>query len=146
MKPRIIKNIVLLLLPLVACGIAATPGSVTVVKNGTTQMLSYMQLVQESPVGWCAPLAAILNYAVFALAVLHVVAKKGGFLKGVFGCSFASMTLAVIPVLARGELMIIPNVFFALVIGAECLLSYFMKRETKNTKANAAQGPRLDIH
>lgn len=146
MKQQTMKKIALLVLPLAACTIAATPGSVMVMRDGTAQAVSYMQIVQESAVGWCAPMAAIINYAVFAMAVLYALAKKNGFLKAVFGCAFASMTLAVLPVLARTEPMIVPNVFFALVLLAECVLAGLMLQNSKTGKMTQPAGPRLDVH
>lgn len=146
MKQQTMKKIALLVLPLAACTIAATPGSVMVIREGSAQAVSYMQIVQESSLGWCAPMAAILNYIIFATAVLYGLVKKDGFLKTILGCSFVSMSLAVLPVVFKTEPMIIPNVFFALVQLAECILAYFMLRDSKHEKLAQPQGPRLSAH
>ena len=143
MKPQTVKKIALLALPLAACGIALAPGSVTVVENGAAVGYNYFQMLPQSNVGWCAPLAAILNYLVFLVAVLFALSGRRGFLQTNMVVSFISTTLAVIPVMAQGETRIVPNVFFALILGIDCLLSYMMLREVKHTKVS---GPRLEAH
>ena len=136
--------IALLLLPLMVVGIGAMPTSVTVVSKDAVYTTSFMEAITGSYVGWCAPVAMLLNYCLFGMAVIYGFVKKDIWLKGIFGLSFVAMCLAVLPNLVQAELRIVPNVVVALLLGAQCVVARMM-RKAPAAKAKPT-GNRLGKH
>lgn len=62
----------------------------------------------------------------FGLAVLYLVKRSDLFLKIMMPLSFLSATAAVVPVLARGEILVIPNMLVPILLMAVCLTTYGM--------------------
>ena len=134
MKKQTLKTIVLLVIPLLVVAIASTPGSVTVWDGETSQSLTFMQNVPESNTGWCAPIALLLTYVVFGLAVLYGLRKKLWALKGIYGVSFAALVLAALPTVVRTEILVVPNVGVALLLGVETGLAYLMLKNPEKAE------------
>lgn len=147
MKKTNIMIAVLLLLPLIVVGIASSPSSVIVFDGQTTTTISYLQTVPGSIHGWCAPVAALLNYLIFGLAVFYALLKKKWALKGIRVLSFVAACIAVMPVLAQTEIKIIPNAFVAIFLLIESLVAHVMAKSSDQSQLKKMpEGARLNRH
>lgn len=134
-------RIALILLPLMVTAIAVSPTSVTVIDIEGVSTTSFVDPIEESMVGWCAPVAALLNYGIFALAVLHCITRKEIWLKGIFGVSFAAMLLTALPVVVEGTPKVVPNVLVIILFAVQCLLVHILRKGA--SAPETAKGKRL---
>lgn len=135
-------RIALILLPLLLSVVVANPTGVTVIDGCQIITTSFLDPIEESIVGWCAPVSALLNYAIFAVVVIHCITKKQSWLKGVFGIAFAAMFLAALPILVEGNPKIIPNVLAAILFGVQCLLARILLKSAPQKEEKG--GERLE--
>ena len=112
MKKQIIVKILLILLPVLAVGLATTVDSVTVFDTvtGTTEYYSYFDGIPVGNLQMLLPLAATLSVVSGVLAAIWLGKKKPGFLKASGVIAFAAAAAASIPIAIRGEVLVIPNV------------------------------------
>ena len=124
------KNMILVLMPILSVGLATTMDSVTVYDSvaGTTEYYSYFALIPDSNFAILMPLAAILSLVCGILAAIMIVKKNGKLLKGIVGCSFCAATFAVLPVMLRGKVVIVPNVALPIFMMVDCFLAYMMMK------------------
>ena len=144
MKKSVLRNVFLILLPAMSVLLAATVDSVTVADtvSGEMNAYSYFSLVPVENLQMCTPLAGILAVASTILAIGIVVAGKRWCVTGLFWTAFASTVFATIPIIVRGEVLVIPNVGVPLMMFIDCIIAYALmkKPEEKTEKKNA---PRL---
>lgn len=143
MKKWNLKKIFLILLPILATGLATTVDSVIVFDSqaGTTAYYSYFELIPEFSFQAAMPLAAVLSLISGVLAAVYMVGNKEGCLKGIAGTAFCSATLAVLPFLMQGDVMIVPNVGLPIFMLIDCVLAYVMLK--KPEKKEEDKGKRL---
>ena len=116
-------------LPLLVILIANGSRGVMVFDGEAISYYTWIQPLSESKVGWCAPVAALLNYAAFALAVIYSLKKKAWCIKGIRGLAVVAGTLAVLPNLVRADVMVVPNVFGAIVLFADAIAAHMLLKE-----------------
>jgi hypothetical protein len=75
-KKQTLILIALILIPLLAVAIAISPGSVMVFQNQTLTTISFAEPLEGVDFGWCAPVALILTYVLFAAVVIYALTKK----------------------------------------------------------------------
>lgn len=146
MKKQILLKSVLILLPTLAVGLALAGDSVTVFDTvtGNLEYYSYLDLLPVANLQMVTPLAAILSLVSGILAGVYLGFGKKGCLKAVMAVSFVSSVLAVIPVLLRETVLVIPNVGLPIFMLIQCLLAYYyLKRPETQEKIEAYHGPRL---
>lgn len=143
MKRSTILKIAFLALPLAVVAIAIRPGSVTVIQGTEVRYTNFMEAVVGSSVGWCAPVALILTYVIFGMAVFYLLTKKEVLLKLVRAAAFLAACLSGCPVLVKGSVWVNPNVFVAILMMALWGLSYYMLSVAKKGEATKPQGRRL---
>ena len=136
-------RVTLLVIPLLVVLLAVRPDSVTIVGESGVSTASFLTLVEISSVGWCAPVAALMNYGLFAAAVLLCLLKKEIWLKISFGLSFVAMCIAVLPIVVNSSPKIVPNVFVAILLGGQCLASRKLMKPVKEPPK--AEGKRLKL-
>jgi len=144
MKKNTLKKLMLILIPLVTVLVVSNPSGVTIFDGENTWYLSWMTLVSDSAWGWCAPVAGIANYLMFGLAVLYLVTKKQGWLKGIFGVGFAAVCIAVLPIIAQSEVKIVPNVLGVLLLAAEAAAAYLIMKNPEDQTEKKPKGQRLE--
>lgn len=144
MKKQTMQKVFLVLLPILAVGLATTRDSVTVLdtRAGVTEFYSYFEMLPEGALRMLTPLAAVLSLASGVLAGLYAAVSKEWAVKGVFGTAFCAATAAALPILMRGDILVVPNVFFPILMGAECILAYVMRK--KPAKQEEEKAPRLN--
>lgn len=132
-------SIALVLLPLIAVVLAGMPNAVTVYeKTGTDAAVtcSFFTLIEDVSTGVCLPYAGIFGALCFGLAVIYLVRKNAGMLKWILGSAFVSVTLAVVPILAESEVVLLPNMLIPVLMGVEALLAFgVMKSPAAQEKA-----------
>ena len=129
MDKRKFLAVTLFVMPLLVVLIANGPAGVMVFDGETTTYYSWMQPVSESNVGWCAPVAVLLNYAVFALAVVYGLKKQEWCVKGIRNIAALAGFLAVLPNLIRSDVMVIPNVFGGILLFADAVAAELLLKE-----------------
>ena len=135
MKKQTMILVAMILIPLIAVAIAISPDSVMVFENQTMTTISFAEPYEGANFGWCAPVALIMIYALFATVVIYALTKKQNILKIVRGIGFVGMSLVALPILAQGEVLIVPNVFVGMLLIAHWLISHFtLKNVNMNTK------------
>ncbi|MBQ8835383.1 MAG: hypothetical protein IJ001_10765 [Oscillospiraceae bacterium] len=137
MKKETLMKILLVLLPILAVGLATTTDSVTVYDPaaGTTEYYSYFELLPVGSFQMITPLAAILSAASGLLAGAYAAAKKEGLLKGIVGVSFCSATLAALPIMLSADVKILPNVGLPIFMVIQLFLAYYMLKKPKTEEA-----------
>lgn len=145
MKKQKWMKLVLLALPLLVVLVASGPSGVTVFDGENMAYYSWHQLVPKSDLGWCAPMAVVMNYAVFALAVLYFLKKKSWCLTGIFYIAFAAACVAVLPIVVQSDIKVVPNVMGVIFLGAESLMAYWMTKASEGKEAKP-NGKRLEKH
>ena len=143
MKKSTILKIAFLALPLAVVAIAIRPGSVTVIQGTEIRYTNFMEAVVGSSVGWCAPVALILTYFIFGMAVFYLLTKKEVLLKLVRSAAFVGTCLLGCPILVRNEMKVIPKVFAAILMLALWVLSRFVVADQKKAQEVAPKGRRL---
>ena len=124
MKKSVLFKVFLILLPAMAVLLATTGDSVTVFdpQNGTTQFYSYFSLIPQSQFSMSTPLAAILAVVATLLASIFVALGKNWCISQLRWIAPVSAIVAVAPILLRGEILVIPNVLFPILMMVQWLL------------------------
>ena len=146
MKKQTLILIALILIPLIAVAIAISPGSVMVFQNQTLTTMSFAEPLEGVDFGWCAPVALILTYVLFAAVVIYALTKKQLVLKIVRGVGFVAMSMVALPILARNEVLIVPNAFVGMLLAAHWLISHFTLRSMNPKQEEKPKGKRLKAH
>ena len=146
MKKQTLILIALILIPLIAVAIAISPGSVMVFQNQTLTTMSFAEPLEGVDFGWCAPVALILTYVLFAAVVIYALTKKQPVLRIVRGVGFVAMTLVALPIIVRSEVLIVPNAFVGMLLAAHWLISHFTLRSMNPKQEEKPKGKRLKAH
>lgn len=146
MKKKIAK-ILLFMLPFMALLLATTGNSVQMVNMATGEKVtgSYFVMLNDTTAALCPVLAATCSILSLAAALIFVFSRKTGVLSASAWISFAGACLAVIPVVTKGEFLILPHVLFPVLLMVHFVLCAFAKKlgfEQKDTPV----APRLERH
>ena len=145
-KKQTLILIALILIPLIAVAIAISPGSVMVFQNQTLTTMSFAEPLEGVDFGWCAPVALILTYVLFAAVVIYALTKKQPVLRIVRGVGFVAMSLVALPIIVRSEVLIVPNAFVGMLLAAHWLISHFTLRSMNPKQEEKPKGKRLKVH
>ena len=129
-------KIALILLPVLAVGLATTQDSVTVFDRQANVTLygSYFSLLPVGEKQMLAPLAGILSVVVLILAIVYLVRKKEGMITAIKWCSFAAAICATLPIVLQGELLVIPHVGVPIFMGLEWVVAYLLTPKVEAPK------------
>lgn len=133
MYKKILMKVFLPLLPLMAVALATTGNSVTVynVPAQTVETFSYFPASPVHNLQMCTVLAAILAVAALILAVVFVASGKRWSIRGVFYTAFASTFAAACPPMIRGDVVVVPNPIFPILMAVVCILAYIDGKKTE---------------
>ena len=137
MKKETILKVMLILLPVLALGLATTQDSVSVfdTRLGTTVYGSYFTLLPVGAMQMCAPVAGLLCAVTLIFSILFVIRKKPGLVSSVKWLAFAAALAAVIPVILRGDVLVVPHVGVPIFMCLEWAAAYMLA--PKNSKEPA---------
>lgn len=142
-KQALLKSFVILL-PILAVGLASTRDSVLVfdTQAGTTAYYSYFDLLPVAEYQLITPLAGLLCIVSGILAAVYLIGQKKGCLMASAVASFAASALGILPVIHSGDVRVFPNVGVPIMMFADYVLAYYVaKNEAKLAQKNKA--PRL---
>ena len=147
MKKQTLMKALLILLPILAVGLATTTDSVTVFDSvaGTTEYYSYFDLIPVEGLQMLPPFAATLSLISGILAAVYLAKKSLRCLKGAGYTAFAAAVAACIPVMIRGEVLVVPNVGLPIFMIGQYLVTYFAAKMPQQTGENK-KNPRLKKH
>ena len=77
------------------------------------------------------------------LAVLYIVLKKPWCIRVLYWMAFLSATAATLPVLARGDVLVLPNTGLPLMMIAQWLLAAWLKKKPLAEEQPQKTAPRL---
>lgn len=133
MKKQTILKSILLLLPILAVGLATTTDSVMVFDSvsGTMEYYSYFDPLPYGALQMITPLAAVLSGISGILAAVYLGKKSQKCLKGVSIVSMAAAIVAVVPILLSGDVKIVPNVGLPIFMLAEYCFAYYHQKKNE---------------
>ena len=137
MNKKRIKTIFLVLLPILAAGMAVNPGSVMLYDAAQDKMsaCSYFALLPEGNFQIATVLAGILTCLSGGLAITYLVGKKASVAKAIVYISLAGASLAAIPILINSPIRVLPNVGVPILLVAQAVVAYFVpEKKTENKK------------
>ena len=141
MKKRAILKSLLILLPILAVGLATTGDSVLVfdAQAGVTEYYSYFDLVPVTNLQMLPPLAAMMSLVSGVLAAVWLVKKKEWSLEAIFWCSIIAACVASIPTVMQGTVKVVPNVGLPLFMVINWLVAGYIRKhpEQKEEKKPA---------
>ena len=145
MKRTSLWNAALIALPVISLITAGSAESVMCFDpgTGTTSYASYFALMEDVEFAVSLPLAAVLCGITLMLSSFRVVSKKEKLMKPIAVAAFAAMFCAVVPLLAKGERIVVPNMLVPIAMGITCLLSLMRSRGVKTPEVKKPGGPRL---
>ena len=142
MKKRAILKSLLILLPILAVGLATTGDSVLVfdVHSGVTEYFSYFDLIPVTNLQMLPPLAAMLSLVAGIVGAVYLVKKKDWCLKVIFWTSLAAACAASVPTVTQGDIKVVPNVGLPLFMVINWLVaSYIQKHPEKKEEKKSAR-------
>ena len=145
MNKKMILKILLVLFPVLAVGLATTVDSVTVFDTVTrqTQYYSYFDILPVGDLKLITPLAGLLAAASGIAAAVYMARKKGGALKAAGWLALASACVAAVPVLLRGQILVIPNVGLPILMVLEYVDAYYLGKEKQEPAGASRKQDRL---
>ena len=141
-KATLVKSL-LILLPVLAVGLATTVDSVMVYDSvaGTTVYYSYFEPIPAGNLQMLPPLAATLTVISGILAAIFLGKKRMGMLKASGYVAFIAAAAASVPMMIRGETLVIPNVGLVILMLAHFLIARYV--EKMPVEADKKKAPRL---
>lgn len=142
MKKNVLRKVFLVLLPAMAVMLATTQDSVAVydIPAGTVETYSYFSILPVANLQMITPLAAMLAVVACALAVGYVVTGKQWCIQGVLYAACVSTCAAACPNLIRGDIMVMPNVVFPVLMAVLCFLAHMARKQPDEKPAAARLG------
>lgn len=136
MKKQMLIKSLLILLPVLAVGLATTVDSVTVFNtlSGTTEYYSYFEMVPVENLQMLPPLAAVLSLVSGVLAAIYLGKKNMRCLKAAGYAAFGAAVAACIPIAIRGEILVVPNVALPLFMLIQYLVCYSVEKRAAEEK------------
>ena len=144
MKKQILLKSLLILFPVLAVGLATTADSVTVFDTvaGQLEYYSYFDMIPVENLQMLPPLAAMLSLVSGILSAVYLGKKSVGCLTGARYMAFAAVLAASIPVVIRGEVLVIPNVALPVLMLAQFAVTHFAAKLPVEVKSKR-KGQRL---
>ena len=131
MYKKVLMKVFLPLLPAMAVLLATTGDSVTVfnVPAGNVETYSFFPEQIVSSLQLCAVAAAVLAAVALIFALIFIFSGKRWSARGVFYTSCVSTFAAACPVLVRGDVVVVPNVIFPILMAVVCILAYLAGKQ-----------------
>ena len=134
MKKRAILKSFLILLPILAVGLATAMDSVLVYdsRTGVTEYYSYFASEPATQVQMLLPLAAMLCFVSGICGAVYLVKKKEWSLKAIVWTSLIAACAASVPTVMQGDVKVVANVGLPIFMVINWLVaSYIQKNPEK---------------
>ena len=145
MKQNTITKLLLVSVPLIAVVLAGMANAVTVCVVSETETLvtycSFFTYLEDVQTAICLPFAGILGAVTFGMAVMYLAKKSDFWLSAITVTAFASMSLAVLPIVFRNDTYLVPNMWVPILMMVEAMIAYGILKtpvpeEEKKSRAN----------
>jgi len=140
MKKQTLVKSLLILLPVLAVGLATTADSVIVFdsQSGVTEYCSYFASEPATQVQMLLPLAAMLCFVSGILGAVYLVKKKEWALTAIAWTSLIAACAASVPTVMQGEVRVVANVGLPIFMVINWLVaSYIQKNPEKKEEKKA---------
>ena len=119
MNKKTLLKLLMILLAVIAEGMALAPNSVTVayIQEQKNVYYSYFAVIPDAPIQMATPMAAILGAVAGGLAITYAVRSKRGLLRAIQVVSFLAMCFSACPILLQQDPMVRPNVLHPICMG-----------------------------
>ena len=144
MKKTGFTKLLLAFFPLMTVFVTSSPDGVMFFDGTAVTYSSWLQPAVQSGMAWCAPVAALLNDLVFGLVVIYLVAKKSWGVNAIFYMALAATCIASLPVVASGDMKIVPNVMGIILLAAECITAALVNKNEQKADPQKPKGKRLE--
>ena len=133
MYKKILMKVFLPLLPALAVLLAFAQDSVTVynIPAATANAYSFFPAQLETNLQLCTVLAAVVAVVALVLALIYVATGKRWCVKGVFYTAFISTCAAACVILVQGDVVVVPNAIFSVLMAVQCVLAYFAGKKNE---------------
>ncbi len=132
---KLMWNILLLLLPLLAVGLAAMPDSVTVLTEQQIQRCSFFGTLPDGSRPMGLAFCALLIFVLFGVLAVYAVTNKNFLLNAACWLSLGAATLSVLPRLRSQQQRVIPNVAVTVILCVEAGLAAFRRKQGEKPQA-----------
>ena len=146
MKKKTLVKCLLILLPVLAVGLATTGDSVLVydAQAGVTKYFSYFATEPVTQVQMLLPLAAMLCLASGVCGAVYLVKKKEWSLNAVIWTSLLAACAAAAPTVMQGDVKVVANVGLPIFMVIDWLVaSYIQKHPEQFEEEKTKKGKRL---
>ena len=129
-RTQILGSVMLVVCSALAVLIATSPGSVTVFRPGdsATRTFSFFEQIPDVPAGVCLLFAGAGSCLSLLLSIAELILNRSGLRTGIMVTALASMTLAVLPLLAEKSAFVLPNMMHPLLMGVVCVGTYMLRK------------------
>jgi len=144
MKKRTILKSLLILLPVLAVGLATAMDSVLVFDtvSGETQYYSYFDLIPVTNLQMVPPLAALCSVLSGILAAIFLGKKKDSLRKASGYAALAALFLAAIPPVLQSQVKVLPNVGLPIFMAMQYGVAWYLGKKP-DVQETPAQKNRL---
>lgn len=105
---------------------------------------NFFTVEAESLAASCLPIAGVVTFVAFMLALVSACVRKCRFYKATSWCSLGAGALSAVPYLSSSEEMFVqPNVIVLLILVACWLLAGALDKKKDTVQENMPQGPHL---
>ncbi len=138
MNKKKFLDILLILMPILAVGLATTVDSVTVfdTATGQTEYYSYFDILPVTNLQMIPALAAMLSGLSGILAAVYLAKKNVGMRKASGWCAMGAACAAAIPTVVRGSVLVIPNVALPIFMLIQYLVAVTGLKKTNSDDEN----------
>lgn len=139
MKKTVVLKALLILLPIMAVGLATTVDSVMVFDpvSGQTTYHSYFEALPVNNLQMITPLAAMAAALSGIMAAVFMAKKHTYLLKAVGYAALASSCLAAVPMMVREDIFVVPNVALPIFMVLEYVVSFMLQKNEGETMKKA---------
>lgn len=136
MKKRAILKSFLILLPILAVGLATAMDSVLVYdsRTGVTEYYSYFASEPATQVQMLLPLAAMLCFVSGICGAVYLVKKKEWSLKAIVWTSLIAACAASVPTVMQGDVKVVANVGLPIFMVINWLVASYIQKHPDKTE------------
>lgn len=133
MKKQTLVKSLLILLPILAVGLATTMDSVVVYDSqaGVTEYFSFFAAEPMAQVQMLLPLAVMLGLASGICGAVYLVKKKDWSLKAIAWTSLIAAAAASVPTVTQGDVKVVANVGFPIFMVINWLVASYIQKNTE---------------
>ena len=141
MNKKTLIKCLLILLPILAVGLATTADSVVVFdsQSGVTEYYSYFDLVPVTNLQMLPPVAAMLSLVSGIGGAVYLAKKKEWSLQAVYWTSLLAACAATMPTVMQGAVKVVPNVGLPIFMVINWLVAGYIRKHPEKKKEKKSE-------